>query len=264
MSRVSTTAKRYTGSSYSNHYSSYGSSLTPGLSSYKPSPSSSSSTGYSSSSYLSSSSRPRNYSSSSEPEHDRGRPIPRSDLLGSSSSRRSESLSRAPIRTYGTGLSGGAGYSNYNYSSTSSQPSYLSSSPVSSSFSLSRRKSVSQSDLSRDLSSLGLTSTSAAASSSSSSSALSRYRSRTSDVTDLYIPRSSYSGLSRSATQEVLPRSSAQEPSSSSRGFTSSWERNSNGRSSSPSRDSSVRQLRENEGKNPHHNLQIFTIRETS
>ncbi|XP_062328707.1 ubiquitin carboxyl-terminal hydrolase 2a isoform X2 [Osmerus eperlanus] len=239
MSRVSTTAKRYTGSSYSNHYSSYGSSLTPGLSSYKPS-SSSSSTGYSSSSYLSSSSRPRNYSSSSEPEHDRGRPIPRSDLLGSSSSRRSESLSRAPVRTYGAGLSGGAGYSSYNYSSTSSQPSYLSSSPVSSSFSLSRRKSVSQSDLSRDLSSLGLTSTSAASSSSSSSSsALSRYRSRTSDVTDSYIPRSSYSGLSRSATQEVLPRSSAQELGNSSRGFTSSWERNSNGRSSSPSRDSS-------------------------
>ena len=252
MSRVSTTAKRYTGSSYSNHYSSYGSSLTPGLSSYKPS---SSSTGYSSSSYLSSSSRPRNYSSSSEPEHDRGRPIPRSDLLGSSSSRRSESLSRAPVRTYGAGLSGGAGYSSYNYSSTSSQPSYLSSSAVSSSFSLSRRKSVSQSDLTRDLSSLGLTSTSTtfSSASSSSSSALSRYRSRASDVTDSYIPRSSYSGLSRSATQEVLPRSSAPEPSSSSsRGFTSSWERNSNGRSSSPSRDSSVRHLRENEGKNPH------------
>ncbi|XP_029923081.1 ubiquitin carboxyl-terminal hydrolase 2a isoform X2 [Myripristis murdjan] len=256
MSRVSSTAKRYAGSSYTSHYSSYGSPLTPGLSSYGEreklssykSPASSS--GYSSSSYLSSSAaRTRNYSTSSEPDRDRGRTVPRTDILGSSSSssRRSESLSRTHVKGYGgSGLSGGSVYSGYSsYSSSSStQPSYLSSSPMASSISLSRRKSVSQSDLSRDLSSLSLTDPSSSSSSpSSSSSALRSYRSRTSDVADSYSSssRPGYSGLSRSTTQEALSRSSTHEAfssSSSSRGFSSSWETSSNGHSSSPARDS--------------------------
>ncbi|XP_050984475.1 ubiquitin carboxyl-terminal hydrolase 2a isoform X1 [Labeo rohita] len=214
MSRVSSTAKRYAGSSYTSHYSSYGSSLTPSLGSYERDklPYKSSSSGYSSSSYLSSSaSRSRNYSSSSEP--DRGRPIPRTDLLGS---RRSESLSRTPAKGYGSGLNGGSGYSSYSYSPATT--SYLSSSPVSSSISLSRRKSVSQSDLTHDLSALGLSDT------SSSSGLKQSYQSRGTDVSDSYgSARSSY-GLSRSSTQDGLKSSSSR--------FTSSY------RSTSPVRES--------------------------
>lgn len=261
MSRVSSTAKRYAGPSYASHYSS---SLTPGLSSYgdrdrlssykSPTSSSSiSSSGYSSSSYLSSSAtRSRNYSTSSDPDRDRGRTIPRADILGSSSSissRRSESLSRTPIKSYGgSGLSGGGssyiGYSSYCSSST--QSSYLPSSPVASSISLSRRKSVSQSDLSRDLASLGLSDSSSSSTPSSSTSALRSYRSRASDVSDSYgtSSRPSYSGLSRSSTQEALSRSSTKEAfsSSSSRAYSSStWEPSSNGVFSSPTRDSTVR-----------------------
>ncbi|KAL7848770.1 hypothetical protein SRHO_G00203930 [Serrasalmus rhombeus] len=223
MSRVSSTAKRYAGSSYTSHYSSYSSSLTPSLSSFdrdKLPYKTSSSSGYSSSSYLSSStSRVRNYSASSEP--DRGRPVPRStDLL---TGRRSESLSRTPVKGYGSGLNGGSGYSGYGYSSA--QSSYLSASPSSissSSVSLSRRKSVSQSDLTRDLSSLGLSEAS-----SSSSSLKQTYRSQASDNTESYSSssRSGY-GLSRSSTQEALS-------STSSRRFSTS-----NGRSTSPVRDS--------------------------
>ncbi|XP_007236941.3 ubiquitin carboxyl-terminal hydrolase 2a isoform X1 [Astyanax mexicanus] len=224
MSRVSSTAKRYAGSSYTSHYSSYGSSLTPSLSSFdrdKLPYKTSSSSGYSSSSYLSSStSRIRNYSASSEP--DRGRPVPRStDLL---TGRRSESLSRTPVKGYGSGLNGGSGYSGYSYSSA--QPSYLSASPSSissSSVSLSRRKSVSQSDLTRDLSSLGLSEAS-----SSSSSLKQAYRSRASDTTESYSSSSTRSGygLSRSSTQEALSSTSSSRFSTY------------NGRSSSPVRDS--------------------------
>ncbi|KAK6296932.1 hypothetical protein J4Q44_G00330740 [Coregonus suidteri] len=247
MSRVSTTAKRYTGSSYTSAYSSYGSSLTPSsLSSYTSNrdklPSyrsnAASSSGYSSSSYLSSTaSRARNYSTSSE--LDRGRPIPRTDLL-SSSSRRSESLSRTPVKTYGSsGLSGGSGYSSYSSYSSSTTPSrssYLSSSPGTSSISLSRRRSSSQSDLTRDLSSLGLTEPT-----SPSSSALRGYRSRASDLAESYnssMQSSSY-GLSRSSTQEALSSSSLKSGGGSR--FTSSYERSnssSNGRSSSPTSNS--------------------------
>lgn len=261
MSRVSSTAKRYAGPSYTGHYSSYSSSLTPGLSSYSDrdrltsykSPTSSSTSGYSSSSsYLSSSAaRSRNYSTSSDPDRDRGRTIPRTDILGSSSSssRRSESLSRTPVKSYGgSGLSGGSAYTGYSsYSSSSAQSSYLSSSPVASSISLNRRKSVSQSDLSRDLASLGLGDTSSSTS-SSSTSALRSYRSRTSDVANSYGAscRSGYSGLSRSSTQEALSQSSTQEAfssSSSSRAYSSStWEPSSNGLSNSPTRDSTVRE----------------------
>uniref|UniRef100_A0A671K5B5 Ubiquitin carboxyl-terminal hydrolase n=1 Tax=Sinocyclocheilus anshuiensis TaxID=1608454 RepID=A0A671K5B5_9TELE len=204
MSRVSSTAKRYTGSSYTSHYSSYGSSLTPSLGSYERDklPYKSSSSGYSSSSYLSSSaSRFRNYSSSSEP--DRGRPIPRTDLLGG---RRSESLSRTPAKSYGSGLNGGSGYSSYSYSPAPT--SYLSSSPVSSSISLSRRKSVSQSDLTHDLSALRLSET------SSGSGLKQSYQSRGTDVSDSYgRARSSY-GLSRSSTQDSLKSSSSRFSSS--------------------------------------------------
>ncbi|XP_028274882.1 ubiquitin carboxyl-terminal hydrolase 2a isoform X2 [Parambassis ranga] len=253
MSRVSSTAKRYAGPSYSSHYSSYSSSLTPGLSSYserdrlsyKSPTSSSSSSGYSSSSFLGSSAiRSRNYSTSSDPDRDRGRTIPRTDILGSSSSRRSESLSRTPVKTYGgSGLNGGSAYTGYSsYSSSSAQASYLSSSPVASSITLNRRKSVSQSDLSRDLASLGLSDASSSSTPSSSSSALRSYRSRASDVADSYgsSSRSGYTGLSRSSTQEALSRSSTQEAfNSSSRAFSSStWEPSSNGLSHSPIRDS--------------------------
>ncbi|XP_035478300.1 ubiquitin carboxyl-terminal hydrolase 2a isoform X2 [Scophthalmus maximus] len=270
MSRVSSTAKRYagpsytgpsyTGSSYTGHYSS---SLMPGLSSYSErdrlssykSPTSSSS-GYSS--YLSSSTaRSHHYSTSSEPDINRGRTIPRTDILGSGSgsssssiSRRSESLSRTPVKTYGgSGLSGGSFYNGY-YSS-SAKSSYLSSSPVASSILLNRRKSVSQSDLSRDLASLGINKTSSSSTPSSSTSALRSYRSRTSDVADTngISSRSTYSGLSRSSTQEALSRGSALEAvnssssssssSGGSRAFSSStWEPSGNGLSNSPTRDS--------------------------
>ncbi|KAM9852960.1 ubiquitin carboxyl-terminal hydrolase 2a isoform 1-T1 [Aulostomus maculatus] len=253
MSHVSSTAKRYAGSSYTSHYSSYSSSLTPSLSSYSdrdrlssyksPTSSSGSTSGYSSSSYLSGS-RSRNYSTSSDPDRDRGRTIPRTDILGSSSSRRSESLSRTPIKSYtGSGLSGGSTYTGYS-SYSSAQSSYLPSSPVASSISLSRRKSVSQSDLSRDLASLGLNDVSSSSSTPpSSSSTLRSYRSRTSDIADSYgtNSRQGYSGLSRSSTQEALSRSSAKEAfnSSSSRALNSSmWEPSSNGLSNSPTRES--------------------------
>ncbi|XP_030633064.1 ubiquitin carboxyl-terminal hydrolase 2a isoform X1 [Chanos chanos] len=234
MSRVSSTAKRYAGTSYTSHYN-YGSSLTPSLSSFSERdklPYKASSSGYTSSGYLSSStSRNRNYSTSSEP--DRGRTIPRTDLLGS---RRSESLSRTPAKGYGSGLNGGAGYTSYSYSPV--QPSYLSTSPATSSISLSRRKSVSQSDLTRDLSSLGLNESS---NSSSSSLKQSSYRSRGSEVSEPYSSARSSYGLSRSSTQEVLSGSSSglRSSSSSSSRFTSSWEKSSNGRSTSPVRESS-------------------------
>ncbi|XP_051522161.1 ubiquitin carboxyl-terminal hydrolase 2-like isoform X1 [Myxocyprinus asiaticus] len=222
MSRVSSTAKRYTGSSYTSHYSSYGSSLTPSLGSYERDklPYKSSSSGFSSSSYLSSSaSRARNYSSSFEP--DRGRPIPRTDLLAS---RRSESLSRTPVKGYASGLNGGSGYSSYSYSTAPT--SYLSSSTVSSNISLSRRKSVSQSDLTHDLSALGLSET------SSSSSLKQSYRSRGSDASESYSSTRFSNGLSRSSMQEGLGSSSSGLKSTSSSRFSTSY------RSTSPVRES--------------------------
>lgn len=202
MSRVSSTAKRYAGPSYTSHYGSYSSSLTPSLGTYDRDKLSykAPSTTYSTSGYLSSSSsRTRNFSSS-EPE--RGRPIPRTDLL---SSRRSESLSRTPLKGYSSGLNGGSAYSAYGYSPA--QTSYLSTSPMSSSVSLNRRKSVSQSDLTRELSSLALSDAS-----SSSSSLKQAYRSRTSDATESYNSSSSLRsgfGMSRSSTQEALISSSS-------------------------------------------------------
>ncbi|KAM9732560.1 ubiquitin carboxyl-terminal hydrolase 2a isoform 2-T5 [Menidia menidia] len=247
MSRVSSTAKRCAGPSYSGHYGSYSSSLTPGLSSYgerdrlstyrsptSSSSSSASSSGYSS--YLSSSAvRSRNYSTSSDPDCDRGRTIPRADLLGSIGSRRSESLSRTPVKNYGgLGLSGGSSYSAYSsYSASPAPSSYLSSSPVASSYLLSRRKSASQSDLSRDLASLGLNDASSS-SSSSSSSALRSYRARAAAETDSYDRglRPGISGLSRSSTQEAFSSRSSRAFGSSAR------ETSSNGLSDPPGRES--------------------------
>ncbi|XP_061923878.1 ubiquitin carboxyl-terminal hydrolase 2a isoform X1 [Entelurus aequoreus] len=216
MSHVSSAAKRYAGPSYTSHYSSYSPSITPSLSSYGErnryssykSPTSSS--GYASSSYLSSTTgHSRNYTTS-----DRGRVIPRTDILGSSSSnRRSESLSRTPVKSYaGSGLSGGSAYTAYSsYSSPSAQSSYLSSSPVASRMSFNRRKSASQSDLSKDLASLAINDASSTSSSPSSSSGTSRsYRSRTNDVATSYGVNSS--NLSRSSTQESPSWSSTKEP----------------------------------------------------
>ncbi|XP_054649863.1 ubiquitin carboxyl-terminal hydrolase 2a isoform X1 [Dunckerocampus dactyliophorus] len=240
MSHVSSAAKRYAGPSYTSHYSSY-SSITPSLSSYSErnrlssykSPTSSS--GYASSSYLS-----RNYSTP-----DRGRVIPRTDILGSSNSssssnRRSESLSRTPVKSYaGSGLSGGSAYTTYSsYSSPSAQSSYLSSSPVASRMSLNRRKSSSQNDLSRDLASLGLNDASSSSSPSSSSGSSRSYRSRASDVATSYGANSS--GLSRSTTQEALSWNSTKEAlSTSSRSHISSaWEPSTSGVAVSPIRDS--------------------------
>lgn len=248
MSRISSTAKRYAGSSYTSHYSSYSSSLTPGLSSYSerdrlssymsPVSSATSSSGYSSSNYLSSSAaRSRNYSTSSDPDRDRGRTIPRSDILGSSS-RRSESLSRTPVKGCGgSGLNKGSAYTCYSsYPSSSTQSSYLSSSPAASGISLSRRKSASQSDLSRDFASLGLSDTSSSSPSpSSSTSALRTYRSRTSSSYGT-TTRPSYSGLLRSSTLEAFGSSSSRSYSS------SAWEPSSNGLPDSPTRDSTVRE----------------------
>lgn len=236
MSRISSTAKRYAGSSYTSQYSSYSSSLTPGISSYtdrdrlstyKSPASSISSSGYSSSSYLSSGVHSHNYSNSSDSDRDRGRTIPRTDILGSSSSRRSESLSRTPVKSYrGSGLNGGSAYSGYSsYSSSSAQSIYLYSTPSASSVSLSRRKSVSQSDLSRDLSSLGLNSTLSSTSTPSSSiSALRSCHGRAKDVSDSndFGSHPGYSSLLRSSTQEAVSRSSTQETFSSSKGFSSS------------------------------------------
>uniref|UniRef100_A0A1A8MTF3 Ubiquitin carboxyl-terminal hydrolase n=1 Tax=Nothobranchius pienaari TaxID=704102 RepID=A0A1A8MTF3_9TELE len=233
MSRVSSTAKRYAGPSYTSHYSSYSSPLTPGISSYSErdrlstykSPTSSTfSSGYSSSSYLSSSDvHGRNYTTSSD--RDRGRTVPHNDILGSSSSRRSESLSRTPVKSYGaSGLSGGSAYSGYSSYSSSR---YLSSSPMASSIPLSRRKSVSQTDLRKDLSSLNLSDAS-----SSTTSGLRSYSSQTKEVNDSYDSgsRSGYSSLLRSSTQEAFGSSKVY--------ISSAWEPSSNGLSDSPSRDS--------------------------
>ncbi|KAL4647545.1 ubiquitin carboxyl-terminal hydrolase 2-like [Arapaima gigas] len=200
MSRVSSTAKRYAGTSYTSHYNSYGSSLTPTLASYDERDRlsyKSGSSSYTPSNYLSgNSSRTRNYSASLELQC--GRAIPRTDLLGS---RRSESLSRAPAKGYSSGLSGGGAYSTYSYSPTT--PSYLSTSPISSPTTLSRRRSVSQSDLTRDLSSLGLADRSSSPS-SSGNSVKSSYRSRGSETTDSYSSTRCSSGLSRSSTQNAI------------------------------------------------------------
>ncbi|XP_061574662.1 ubiquitin carboxyl-terminal hydrolase 2-like isoform X2 [Cololabis saira] len=221
MSRVSSTAKHYAGTSYTSHYSSYSSSLTPGLRYFSERdrlPISSS--GYSPSSYLTSSvGRSHNYSTSSEPTGSRGRTLPHTDILRSSStSHRTESLSRTPVRSIlGSGLSGGSTYSGYSsYSSSPAQSSYLSSS---------RRKSASQNDLSRDLATLRLND----AASSSYTPRSSSYRSQTTDVSDSYGTRShlGYSSLLRSSTREPFSQSSNQEAlrDSSSRSYKSSkWE----------------------------------------
>lgn len=223
MSRVSSTPKRYAGSSNISHYSSFSYSLTPGFSSYSErdklssyrSPTSTSSSSVYASNYLSSSTvHSRNYSVSLEADRDRGRTIPRTDILRSgSSSRRSESLSRTPIKSYGvSGLGGVSAFSGY--SSYPAQSSYLAYSPVPSSISLNRRKSASHSDLSRDLLSLSLSDDSTSSSTqSSSTSALRTYPSQIRGVAELFDvdSRKGCSSLLRSSTQEALSQSSTQE-----------------------------------------------------
>ncbi|XP_061074407.1 ubiquitin carboxyl-terminal hydrolase 2-like isoform X1 [Conger conger] len=198
MSRASSTAKRYAGSYSSSsygHYGSYGSSLSPALDSYSRRdrlPYSSAA-----SSYLSpAGGRARNYSTAAELERGRAAP-PRGDLLAG---RRSESLSRAPLKSYGTGLSGGGAgsYSSVPSSYLSSSSSASSSPGSSSGAGLGRRRSVSQTDLARDLSSLTL----GEASYSSGSALRAAHRSRASDVADSYTHgRASY-GLPRASTQD--------------------------------------------------------------
>ncbi|XP_039620154.1 ubiquitin carboxyl-terminal hydrolase 2-like isoform X1 [Polypterus senegalus] len=194
MSRVTSTAKRYSGSALTGHYVSY----TPSYPSVSYKTTNSTYGG----SYLTSS-RLRNYSTSSEP--DRGRQIPRTEIL---SSRRSESLSRTPVKAYGSGLSGG--YSSYAYSPTSVQSSYLSSSPSSSTTStksgLSRRKSISQTDLTRDMVSLTLSESSSRCR-QEADGLQSTYRSGHSkgiEVMDSYGTTRTGYGISRSSTQEAI------------------------------------------------------------
>lgn len=234
MSRASSTAKRYAGSSYTSHYGSYGASLGSSLGSYGERDRltyKSSSSSYTPSSYFSSTgSRPRAYGTSVEP--DRGRTTPRADLLGG---RRSESMSRAPVRSYSSGLSGGGVYSSFSYSP--SVPSYLSSSPATSSISLSRRRSVSQSDLTHELTSLALrdptscSSSSSSPSSSSSSGLRSSYHSRGSEPVEPY---------SSSRFGSAVPRGSIEDTVTNGNRFTPSWDRGFT-RSISPTRDSPVR-----------------------
>lgn len=252
MSRVSSTPKRYAGSSYVSHCSSFSYSLTPGFSSYSErdqlytyrSPTSTSSSSVYSSNYQSSSTaRSRNYSASLVSDRDRGRTIPRTDILRSgSSSRRSESLSRTPVKSYG--VSAFSGYSSY-----PAQSSYLASSPAPSSISLTKRKSASHSDLGRDLLSLCLSDESASSSTQSSSTSAQRTcRSRTRDVAELpdVGSRQGCSSLLRCSTQEALSQSTTQEvftSSSSNRSrvlSASKWDPSSNRLSDSLSRNSKV------------------------
>ncbi|XP_042199775.1 ubiquitin carboxyl-terminal hydrolase 2-like [Callorhinchus milii] len=132
MSRVSSSStgtKRvgsYSSSAMTSHYGSSYHSYTPSLA-----------TGYAA---RSAGTRP---TSKYSLDTDRGRPLPRTDTL----SRRSESLSRTPIKAFPTGLSGGYSGS-YGYGTGSVQPSSLA---------LSRRKSFSQTELNCDLLNLHIT-----------------------------------------------------------------------------------------------------------
>ncbi|XP_023661095.1 ubiquitin carboxyl-terminal hydrolase 2 isoform X1 [Paramormyrops kingsleyae] len=221
MSRITSTAKRYGNSSYTGHYTSYGSPLSSYAEherlAYKSAPSS-----YTSPSYLNAG---RGRHCSASPEPDRGRPLPRGELLNG---RRSESLSRAPMRDYGLGgLNGGGGYPAYSHSPA--RPGYLSASPgASPRLSLSRRRSVSQTDLTRDLASLVLADPpgSPGTSRQDYDEPRSSGRSRAGQTMDAF--RTSHSGfaIARSSTQEAIGSTSR------------SWERASTGRLVSPGPDS--------------------------
>ncbi|XP_041030306.1 ubiquitin carboxyl-terminal hydrolase 2-like isoform X3 [Carcharodon carcharias] len=163
---------------------------------------------------------------------DRGRQLPRPEVL----SRRSESLSRVPLRAFPSGLSGGY-CSSYGYSTGTGHSAY-----PSPGLSLTRRKSISQTDLNRDLLRLRMADTYQL--NSVRSPTLSRndadpqpgaYRSSSrSENTDVYCAKGSgaYS-LPRSITQETITASFK-----STDRFSPAWERaGSAGSCGSPVRD---------------------------
>ncbi|XP_078055255.1 ubiquitin carboxyl-terminal hydrolase 2a isoform X2 [Mustelus asterias] len=162
---------------------------------------------------------------------DRGRQLPRPEAL----SRRSESLSRVPLKAFPSGLSGGY-CGTYGYSTGSGHSTYTSGS------SLTRRKSISQTDLNRDMLSLHMVDTYQL--NSVKSPSLSRhdtdlqpgsYRgSSRSDNTDVYCAKGSgaYS-VPRSMTQETITASFKNTGR-----YSPAWERSSSsGSCGSPVRD---------------------------
>ncbi|XP_059494942.1 ubiquitin carboxyl-terminal hydrolase 2-like isoform X2 [Stegostoma tigrinum] len=235
MSRVSSssTAKRignYTGSTLSSsHYGTMYHSYTPSLGTsytdkdklYKP--------GYTNCITHASSGRA---ASKCMVDADRGRQIPHADILN----RRSESLNRVPLKAFPSGLSGGY-CGNYGYSTVSSPMGYP---PPG--LSLTRRKSISQTDLNRDLLSLHMADTYQLNSTKSPTlarrhmdSQAGSYRACSrSDSTDAHFSKGSgaYS-LPRSMTQETITASFK-----STDRFSPSWERSaSSGNCASPVRD---------------------------
>ncbi|KPP77933.1 hypothetical protein Z043_102610 [Scleropages formosus] len=226
MSRMSSMAKRYTGSSYTSHYgsscgSTLGSCCERDRLPYKSPPSS-----YTSPGYLSTNTG-RDCHCGGSPEPERGRPLPRTDLLGN---RRSESLSRALARGCGPGgLSGGGACPSYSHSPA--RPGYLSASPAASPrLPLGRRRSVSQTDLTRDLASLGFADTPASPRGARRNieGPRSAGRTRPSEAMDSCLGgRSSYA-ISRSSTQEAIGSMGR------------SWERASVGRPTSPGRETTL------------------------
>ncbi|XP_051895835.1 ubiquitin carboxyl-terminal hydrolase 2-like isoform X3 [Pristis pectinata] len=135
-------------------------------------------------------------------EVDRGRQLPRPEAL----SRRSESLSRAPFKAFPSGLSGGYS-STYGYSTGSGHSTY-----TSPGWSLSRRKSISQTDLNRDLLNLHMVDTYQI--NTVKSPPLTRHNadphqgSRRSDAADAYCTKGSGAyALPRSVTQETITAS---------------------------------------------------------
>ncbi|XP_059812974.1 ubiquitin carboxyl-terminal hydrolase 2-like isoform X2 [Hypanus sabinus] len=146
-------------------------------------------------------------------EVDRGRQLPRPEVF----SRRSESLSRAPFKASPSSLSGG--YST-NYSIGSSHSTY-----TSPGWPLSRRKSISQTDLNRDLLNLHMVDTYQI--NTVKSPTLSRHEvdlhqgSRRSDIADPYYTKGSGAyALPRSMTQETITASFK-----STDRFNAAWER---------------------------------------
>ncbi|XP_072342448.1 ubiquitin carboxyl-terminal hydrolase 2-like isoform X1 [Scyliorhinus torazame] len=163
---------------------------------------------------------------------DRGRQLPRPEALN----RRSESLSRVPLKAFPSRLSGGY-CGNYGYSTGSSYSTYPS--PGSS---LIRRKSISQTDLNRDMLSLHMADT----------YRLNSMQSPTVSRHDLDPPPGSYRSSSRNENTDVYctkgsgaystPRSMAQETITASfkntDRFNPAWERTeSTGSCGSPVRD---------------------------
>ncbi|XP_067910269.1 ubiquitin carboxyl-terminal hydrolase 2-like isoform X2 [Heterodontus francisci] len=232
MSRVSSssTAKRI-GNYSSPHYGPSYHSYTPSLgSSYADKDKLFYKSGYTNSyTHHASSGRPM---SKYTLEADRGRQIPRPEVLN----RRSESLSRVPLKAFPSGLSGGY-CGTYSYGTGSSHSVYPSPGP-----SLIRRKSISQTDLNRDLLSLHMVDTYQL--NSVKSPPLTRheldpqpgsYRSSSrSESTDAYCTKGpSVYSLPRSMTQETITASFKNTDR-----FSPAWERSGSGGScGSPVRD---------------------------